>query len=602
MLLSTSGYLSGGITLSYDYSKYYRSSEHPRGENSHAYECNQRELAIASSSVANVLWTDGDAPMGANVRPNRLDRMGFLRPCESSARNTMRVFLIYVRSQKISSTSIMPLGILYIGGLLEREGHEVQVIDTLYEETESVVEGVRQFEPELVGFSFLTTEYKLTRMWRERFADVCPDAIFVAGGAHMSSPAGDNAMQFLDLHYGVFGEGETTSVELLRRIDAGEDPVGLPGLIWRDQNGEAVRGLPAPLIQDLDGLPNPARHLLVNTDKYLTPPGYIRGYLSQGTLTLYTSRGCPAHCIFCDSHIVFGRTIRRRSVQHVMDEIEHARQSLDFETIFFADDTFTLDKKWVTEFCDAIGPTGIKWGCETRVSTVTPELLMAMKEAGCVQVDYGVESGSPAVLKTMKKGQTRAGIVRAFELTRAAGMRTFATMIVGLPSEGAEQFMESVSLVKEIKPDFLHVTIATPFPGTELWNESVERGWIDPVELEQANWDFVNTAEPVLKIQFSGAELKKMRNRLQNANLMRSYSSLLTIRNIKYVVAGGLSSLKHPLKTLKALRIALRTRNMDEALMHFNRIYQVDYLAKRRRFEASEESRAVYDVNPNHIR
>ena len=513
----------------------------------------------------------------------------------------MKVFLIYIRSPKIASNSVMPLGILYIASTLLRDGFDVRVFDTLYESTDAVTDELRRFQPDMIGVSFLTTEFKLTCQWVAHMREVCPRAILFGGGAHLSSGVGTRAAQRLGLDFAVYAEGELTALEVCRRIRDQRDYRDATGIMWRGEDGRIVKNPPTRLLDDIDKLPHPARHLL-RKEKSLTPPGHIRSYLCNGTLTSFTSRGCNAHCTFCDTHILFGRSVRRRSVANVMEELEEARRQFQFDSIYFMDDTFTLNQRWVYDFCKEIKRTGLAWGCETRVTSVNVSLLQAMKDAGCVQVDYGVESGSPRVLKGMKKGITRDLIVKAFDMTRAVGIRTFATMMVGLPEEHEEDVEQSVRLVKRIRPNFLHVTIATPLPGTELYELAVENGWVDQVRCEEVEWDFVNTTEPVMKVNFTGAELLRNRRRVQNANFHRNYLSLITRRNMRHILAGTASALKRPLQTAKALLTFLKVKNTDVLILYFYKVYQIDYIARHRGFRAPRTAAVFTDVNPNYVR
>jgi anaerobic magnesium-protoporphyrin IX monomethyl ester cyclase len=513
----------------------------------------------------------------------------------------MKVFLIYIRSPKIASNSVMPLGILYIASTLMRDGFEVRVFDTLYESTDAVMDELRRFQPDLIGVSFLTTEFKLTSKWIAAMREVCPRATLFGGGAHLSSGVGDRAADQLGLDFAVYGEGEVTTLDVCRRLRDGRDYRDATGIIYRDDSGRMVKAPPTPLVDDLDTLPHPARQLL-NREKYLTPPGHIRSFFSNGTLTAFTSRGCNAHCTFCDTHILFGRSVRRRSVKNVMEEIEDARQHFNFDSIYFMDDTFTLNQRWVYEFCDEIKRTGLAWGCETRVTSVNEPLLRAMKDANCVQVDYGVESGSPKVLKGMKKGITRELVVKAFDTTRKVGIRTFATFMVGLPEELEEDVEQSISLVKRIKPNFIHVTIATPLPGTELWDIAIENGWVDAAACEELEWDFVNTEEPVMHVNFTPKQLLRNRQRVQNANFTRSYLSIFTRQNLRHIAGGAAAAARRPWETARALANFFRLRNADVLLLYFMKVYQLDYIRRHRGFEAPRHEAVFANVNPNYMR
>src|SRR5919197_5582232 len=181
----------------------------------------------------------------------------------------MKVFLIYIRSPKIASNSVMPLGILYIASTLLRDGFDVRVFDTLYESTDAVIDELRRFQPDMIGVSFLTTEFKLTCQWVAHMREVCPRAILFGGGAHLSSGVGTRAAQRLGLDFAVYGEGEMTALEVCRRIRDQRDYRDATGIMWRGEDGRIVKNPPTRLLDDIDKLPHPARHLL-RKEKYLT--------------------------------------------------------------------------------------------------------------------------------------------------------------------------------------------------------------------------------------------------------------------------------------------------------------------------------------------
>jgi radical SAM superfamily enzyme YgiQ (UPF0313 family) len=205
-------------------------------------------------------------------------------------------------------------------------------------------------------------------------------------------------------------------LEICERLADDRGLEGVPGVVYKD--GDKVVMNPArPLIENLDELPLPARHLL-DMDWYLTPPGLVRGAFLWGTLGILASRGCPYSCIFCGSNNKFGRKVRRRSVENVVGEIEQLIQRYSMDGYFFYDGTFTLDIKYVMSFCEALKgrKINLKWGCQVRVNTVSEEMIKAMKETGCIQVDIGMESGSERILKSLKKGTTPEMIQWAFDM------------------------------------------------------------------------------------------------------------------------------------------------------------------------------------------
>jgi radical SAM superfamily enzyme YgiQ (UPF0313 family) len=252
----------------------------------------------------------------------------------------------------------------------------------------------------------------------------------------------------------------------------GSDPGEIPGFV-----GPEIFNPPGKFIQDLDGIPFPARHLLPNPlYRYALWPG-------KKVTTMITSRGCPYRCIFCDKSI-FGSKWRARSAKNVLDEMEQIVKDLKIRSIIIYDDLFTLDKHRVQEICEGILARGLRfeWKCEGRVDRVDEEMLRWMKKAGCSLIAYGVESGNEIGLDFLRKGITLPQIRRAFELTRKAEIRPMAYFILGIPVETFEQGLRTIELAKELNPDYAQFSILSPYRGTKLYEEAKAKGWYAEVE------------------------------------------------------------------------------------------------------------------------
>jgi radical SAM superfamily enzyme YgiQ (UPF0313 family) len=189
-----------------------------------------------------------------------------------------------------------------------------------------------------------------------------------------------------------------------------------------------------------------------------------------------TSRGCPYRCLFCDRpHL--GKKFRARSAINVVDEIEECVKKGIGEFIFY-DDTFTIDRQRVFDICDEIlrRKLDIMWDIRTRVDNVDKVLLERLKAAGCARIHYGVESGNPEILKVLRKGITIEQVERAFKLTKEAGIATLAYFMIGSPGETRSQILETIKFARKLAPDFVHFSIATPYPATPLYQIGLEGG------------------------------------------------------------------------------------------------------------------------------
>jgi radical SAM superfamily enzyme YgiQ (UPF0313 family) len=206
---------------------------------------------------------------------------------------------------------------------------------------------------------------------------------------------------------------------------------------------------------------------------------------------------------------MFGRRYRIRSPKNVVDELEYLQRKFGAEQFTFYDDTFTVNQARTAEICGEIinRKLKIEWDCETRVDMVTKELLQKMKEAGCFAVWYGLESGSPQILKNMKKGISLAQVMRAFNWTKDLGMMAVVGVILGSPGETRETAWETIKFVERLNPDDVGYYIATPYPGTPMYDYVKEKGW-----LKVTDFDKYDTATPIFEIPtLSMKELREIR-------------------------------------------------------------------------------------------
>ena len=279
----------------------------------------------------------------------------------------------------------------------------------------------------------------------------------IVGGPHVSVWKKDIFQQCSAIDYGVIGEGEQTIIELIRKLENGISPISVPGVISEEGEGPL-----RSLISDLDAIPFPARDLLP-LDKYRYPLAK-----NKNVTTLFTSRGCPFNCIFCDKS-VFGSRWRARSAANTLLEVDEIVTKFKIKSFIIYDDLFTLNKERVHEFCEGILNRGYKvdWKCESRVNLVDLETLRLMKRAGCSMIAYGVESGNQHGLDYLRKKIKIEETRRAFAMTHQAGIETMAYFIMGIPVESYEQELQTIKFAKEINSTYVSVqyTIAVIWDG-----------------------------------------------------------------------------------------------------------------------------------------
>ncbi len=428
----------------------------------------------------------------------------------------MKIALVNPRIEAYSST-LPPLGLLYIGAVLEKEGFEVRIFDPL-PDSDNDIRKIINYQPDIIGMSILTTYVDRAKHIISICKEQLKSSVLVIGGIHPTALP-EESLEFFDADYVVIGEGEITMKELCFRLKNKQSLQGLEGIAYRE-NGLIIKTAPRMPVQNLDKLPFPARHL-IEFEKYLIPPGVIRGYWSERCTSLMTSRGCPFQCIWCGTQTIFGHKVRRRSVDNVIEEIELLLKNYKIDSIWFIDDTFTLDEKWLLEFCDKLLRKGInlKWGCQAHVRTINEKIVDAMKKAGLVQLDIGVESGSEKVLRILKKNSTQEAIKKAFSITKKAGIRRMATFMFGNPGEEIDDIRQTFKLAKEIKPDFASSFFLTPFPGTELMEMAKKNNWLTSDDYSTGGLKKM----PMLEINFSMQELRKIRKSFQRQFLITNF-------------------------------------------------------------------------------
>jgi radical SAM superfamily enzyme YgiQ (UPF0313 family) len=230
----------------------------------------------------------------------------------------------------------------------------------------------------------------------------------------------------------------------------------------------------------------------------------------ENILYLATSRGCVYWCEFCATVRMHGRKYRMRSPKNVVDELEFLHRTYGVSKFTFCDDAFTVDQPRIEALCTEILKRGLKieWNCGTRVDMLTKELLVKMKEAGCISVWFGVESGSQQVLDAMKKGITLELTAKVFAWVRELGLKPVPNVILGFPGETKERAWKTIKFVEQISPDDVgFYNVATPFPGTPMYDLVKEKGW-----LKVTDFDRYDTTKPIFETPWlSMKELEKLR-------------------------------------------------------------------------------------------
>jgi radical SAM superfamily enzyme YgiQ (UPF0313 family) len=366
-----------------------------------------------------------------------------------------------------------PLGILYIAAhLQESTGHNVSVLDAQVEEIDygGVESRIRETSPDVVGITAMTLTLLDVIKTIETVKRVDGNIRVVLGGPHVHLFP-EETIDLPGVDYLVLGEGEYTFKELLDCIGDRIKLRALKGIVFKDGAAIINTGF-RDLIENLDVLPFPARHLV--------PYSKYSSLMAKRIpiTTMFTSRGCPYQCTFCDRpHL--GKRFRARSAGNVVDEMQECTR-LGIQEFLIYDDTFTVNKRRVVEICDEIisRKLDIGWDIRARINNMDAELLMKLKSANCERIHYGVEAGTDNILKVLNKGITVEQTRKVFRETKRTGISTLAYFMLGSPGETLRDIKKTIKVMKELDPDFAHITVLTPFPGTRIYRDALDRGII----------------------------------------------------------------------------------------------------------------------------
>lgn len=398
------------------------------------------------------------------------------------------------------------LGIGYMSAVLEQNNIDVDVLDASALELtyDEIGEEILKRNPDIVSISALTPTIGVALDSADKIKQVKPNTIIVLGGYHPTFEF-QSVLEEESVDVVVRGEGEYTLLELVQTIENNGDLKKVQGLAFHDKIDNSLVVTPdRPIIENLDELPFPAFHLFP-MEKYRILN------ITTNVATIITTRGCPMQCSFCSSAALHGHKLRRRSVENVVDEVEMRLKEQNIDTIAFMDDTFTLNKRFVREYCSEIKRRGLKfwWGCTSRVDTLDEELLQTMKDAGCITIFMGVESADQQMLEKMNKNITVTKTENAFKLARKVGIRTIASCVIGMPEDTHKSINQTIDFVKKLNPNYALFSLATPYPGTRFYNETFKKNLI-----KIKDWSKFTLIDPVLEtIDCSSQELRKIQKK-----------------------------------------------------------------------------------------
>ncbi len=303
----------------------------------------------------------------------------------------------------------------------------------------------------------------------KKIKDIDPKIVIILKGALFFNPQDDlfKELDLSDIDYLVGGESEFIVPDMIyAHLYNKELLKNIQGICYKNQ-GDWINNKLNTFVEDLDSIPFPDRSLM-NNKLYINPQ------TNRPMATIATSRGCPSSCIYCVSPVISGKKVRYRSAESVFNELTDCVNNYNIKDFFFKSDTFTINKKWVLDLCNYIIASPLKdkinWVANSRVNTIDEEMIKKMKQAGCSVIALGLESGSDESLKLMKKGTTVEENKKAVKLIKKYGLKIFGFYLIGFPWETKEHIEQTKKLIFELDTDFIELSIATPFKGSELYS------------------------------------------------------------------------------------------------------------------------------------
>jgi anaerobic magnesium-protoporphyrin IX monomethyl ester cyclase len=376
----------------------------------------------------------------------------------------MNVTLIYpgitdcgFNSKKGNEATFINHGLCLLSACLKQQGHKVQLVDLRrlsgWSHYESIV---RKEDLGVVGITMMSCDYDPAMKAAEIIKNNKPQTNIVVGGPHPSIAPyeleNDSRIDFVHL-----GEGEITFPALVRDLERG------------NTRERIIHGIQP----NLDDLPFADRELFSRPEEPLVP------YLKPPFITTIAGRGCLYNCSYCQpaERVIFGKGVRRRSVSHVIRELRELHDRYRFKSMMIHDDCLTEDPEWVMSFCDAYKkpPLGQPFVVQSRADLICKNetMVRAMKDAGLVLFSIGFESGSDRLLHFLRKGTTTVQNLEAAEICHKYGIKIWANYMLGLPTETMEEQLQTLDMLKKIRPTHASPAYYTPHPGSDLFDYGV---------------------------------------------------------------------------------------------------------------------------------
>jgi radical SAM superfamily enzyme YgiQ (UPF0313 family) len=389
----------------------------------------------------------------------------------------MKIFLLFTEINQKFGPLYYQHGLASISAILKKNGFQSISLIHFTREPDLIKweEYLKKQKPDMIGIYSTAEQFHFVK----ELVNKIPEGIFtICGGPHITCyPACIKDISRLDAI--CIGEGEYPTLELVNALNEGKDFSNIKNL-WVRKDGDIIKNETRPFIANLDELPFEDREIF-NLQKSIDKYGL-------GQVRVMTTRGCPYQCTYCSngriSKTQAGRYVRFRSATNIMDELNYLNENYRFNEIFFDDDIFMMDKTVRVEFCRRYPKEiGKPFVFCSHVELCTEEMLKELKAAGGRRIDFGVESGNEDLRRNiLKRSMTNRQILEATRMSKEVGFQVKSLNMVGLPEETVEKYLDTVKLNQEIKPDVVSMFVFYPYPGTELYDYCIKKGYFNPDE------------------------------------------------------------------------------------------------------------------------
>lgn len=432
--------------------------------------------------------------------------------------------------------------------LLKQNGFQVGYIDAIANQLsfDDYIKEISLFNPDVLFFETKTPcikkDWETVRLLKKNFPEIligsCGDHVSVLPEETMENSMVDYTVLGGDYDYGIFLLCESLTGK--RQFPK--------GIVYRDGNKKIINNNDPVFLNDLDEIPIIDRNI-VPWNQY-----HEAWRLYDEFTYIMGSRGCPYRCTFCSwPQMLYQGKVRFRKPEYIVKEMQYLVKNHGIKELFFDDDTFTCNKKWVLDICKHIEQANLNvlWSCNGRVDNVDLDMLKKMKKNGCRLIKYGVESASPGTIEKINKGYTLEDVKKSFYLTQKSGILIHATAMIGFPWETKGDMINTMNFIKNLKPDTCQFSIPIAYPGTKLFSDAEKNNWLN----FGRNWEKYDMSLPTLKNDsLSSEEIVELCKKawinvylspgfmLRKIKKLRKFSILKWyMRGLKSVLAGHLN-------------------------------------------------------------